>query len=161
TAQVLLAVMASMYAVYHGPEGLAAIAQRAHGHALRLAAGLRAGGVEVVHEHFFDTVFVNVPGRAAQIVAAAREQGVNLRLADADHVGIACDETTTDEHVAAVWRAFGVEGVEEGPAGDALDAVRRETPYLTHPVFHAHRSETAMLRYLRRLQDKDIALDGR
>ncbi|MFC4907293.1 aminomethyl-transferring glycine dehydrogenase [Actinomadura gamaensis] len=159
TAQVLLAVMASMYAVYHGPEGLAAIAQRAHGHAVRLAAGLRAGGVEVVHEHFFDTVFARVPGRAAEVVAAARAQGVNLRLADADHVGIACDETTTGEHVAAVWRAFGVEGVEGVPAGDALEFVRRESPYLTHPVFHAHRSETAMLRYLRRLQDKDIALD--
>ncbi|WP_026416577.1 aminomethyl-transferring glycine dehydrogenase [Actinomadura oligospora] len=159
TAQVLLAVMASMYAVYHGPEGLAAIAQHAHGHAVRLAAGLREGGVEVVHEHFFDTVFARVPGRAAEVVATARALGVNLRLADADHVGIACDETTTGEHVAAVWRAFGVEGVAETPAGDALDSLRRESPYLTHPVFHAHRSETAMLRYLRRLQDKDIALD--
>ncbi|MEV5569817.1 aminomethyl-transferring glycine dehydrogenase [Spirillospora sp. NPDC052269] len=159
TAQVLLAVMASMYAVYHGPEGLAAIAQHAHGQAVTLAAGLREGGVEVVHEHFFDTVLARVPGRAAEVVAAARELGVNLRLADADHVGIACDETTTGEHVAAVWRAFGVEGVAETPAGDALDSLRRESPYLTHPVFHAHRSETAMLRYLRRLQDKDIALD--
>ncbi|RFU38640.1 glycine dehydrogenase (aminomethyl-transferring) [Actinomadura logoneensis] len=171
TAQVLLAVMASMYAVYHGPEGLAAIAQRAHLHAVRLAAGLRAGGVEVVHEHFFDTVLARVPGRAAEVVAAARALGVNLRPVDADHVGIACDETTVDEHVETVWKAFGVEGVPAGapagaaegtaeaPAGDVPAALRRESPYLTHPVFHAHRSETAMLRYLRRLQDKDIALD--
>ncbi|WP_131741914.1 aminomethyl-transferring glycine dehydrogenase [Actinomadura roseirufa] len=159
TAQVLLAVMASMYAVYHGPEGLAAIAQRTHGHAAEIAAGLRGGGVEVVHGAFFDTVLARVPGRAAEIVEAARERGVNLRPSGPDHVAVACDETTLPEHVTAVLEAFGVPAGTTG-AGEALPGgLRRESPYLTHPVFHAHRSETAMLRYLRRLQDKDIALD--
>ncbi|SFO50084.1 glycine dehydrogenase (decarboxylating) alpha subunit /glycine dehydrogenase (decarboxylating) beta subunit [Actinomadura madurae] len=161
TAQVLLAVMASMYAVYHGPEGLAAIAQRTHRRAAEIAAGLRAGGVEVVHAEFFDTVLARVPGRAADVAAAARERGVNLRPDGPDLVGIACDETTLPEHVAAVLGAFGVpEAGEPAEPAEAVPAgLRRESPYLTHPVFHAHRSETAMLRYLRRLQDKDIALD--
>ena len=160
TAQVLLAVMASMYAVYHGPDGLAAIAQRAHRRAAEIAAGLRAGGVEVVHDAFFDTVLARVPGRAAEVVAAARERGINLRHADADHVGVSCDERTVPEHVTAVLEAFGVPAGGAAGAAEAIPAdLRRESPYLTHPVFHAHRSETAMLRYLRRLQDKDIALD--
>ncbi|QKG18967.1 aminomethyl-transferring glycine dehydrogenase [Actinomadura verrucosospora] len=159
TAQVLLAVMASMYAVYHGPEGLAAIAQRTHRRAAEIAAGLRAGGVEVVHGAFFDTVLAKVPGRAAEVVEAARERGINLRPDGADHVAVACDETTLPEHVTAVLEAFGVPA-EVAAAEEAIpDVLRRESPYLTHPVFHAHRSETAMLRYLRRLQDKDIALD--
>ncbi|MER6817893.1 aminomethyl-transferring glycine dehydrogenase [Spirillospora sp. NPDC000708] len=159
TAQVLLAVMASMYAVYHGPEGLAAIAQRTHRRAAEIAAGLRVGGVEVVHGAFFDTVLARVPGRAAEVVAAARERGINLRPSGADHVAVACDETTLPEHVTAVLEAFGVPA-EIGGAEEAIpDGLRRESPYLSHPVFHAHRSETAMLRYLRRLQDKDIALD--
>jgi glycine dehydrogenase len=162
TAQVLLAVIAGMYAVWHGPEGLRAIGQRVHGHATRLAAGLRGGGVEVVHEHFFETVLARVPGRAAAVVRAAAEAGVNLGPVDDDHVRIACDEVTTAEHVAAVWAAFGVD------AGDAVshesyealpaDLVRRSS-YLGHPVFHTHHSETAMLRYLRRLSDRDLALD--
>ncbi|MGI5330824.1 aminomethyl-transferring glycine dehydrogenase [Actinomadura nitritigenes] len=159
TAQVLLAVMASMYAVYHGPEGLAAIAQRTHSRAAEIAAGLRAGGVEVVHGAFFDTVLARVPGRAAEVAGAARERGINLRPSGADHVAVACDETTLPEHVTAVLEAFGVPA-EVGGAEEAIpDGLRRESPYLSHPVFHAHRSETAMLRYLRRLQDKDIALD--
>jgi glycine dehydrogenase len=159
TAQVLLAVMASMYAVYHGPDGLKGIAERVHGQAARLAAGLEALGAEVVHKAFFDTVLVQVPGRVDELVRGARERGVNLRPVDTDHVGISCDEVTTDEHVAEVLRVFGAEDATE-TAGDALPAtLRRESEYLTHPVFHAHRSETAMLRYLRRLQDKDIALD--
>jgi glycine dehydrogenase len=159
TAQVLLAVMAGMYAVYHGPEGLTGIAERVHGRAARLAAGLAALGVEVVHEAFFDTVLARVPGRADEVVRAARERGINLRPVDADHVGISCDETTTDEHVAEVLRAFGGEDAP-AEAGSALPAaLRRESEFLTHPVFHTHRSETSMLRYLRRLQDKDIALD--
>ncbi|MFD0904217.1 aminomethyl-transferring glycine dehydrogenase [Actinomadura sediminis] len=160
TAQVLLAVMASMYAVYHGPEGLAAIAQRAHRRAAEIADGLRRGGVEVVHGAFFDTVLARVPGRAAEVVAAARERGVNLRQDGPDRVGVACDETTLPEHVTAVLEAFGVPAGDAGEVAGAIPAdLRRESPYLTHPVFHAHRSETAMLRYLRRLQDKDIALD--
>ncbi|MGW7006678.1 aminomethyl-transferring glycine dehydrogenase [Streptomyces sp. NPDC054933] len=164
TAQVLLAVMAGMYAVYHGPEGLAAIARRVHRYAAVLAEGLRAGGVEVLHGRFFDTITVRVPGRAAEVVAAARRAGVNLRQVDADLVGIACDETTDRDQLAAVWGAFGV----SGNAVDALDettpdalptGLLREVDYLTHPVFHQHRSETAMLRYLRRLADRDYALD--
>ncbi|MEU8057806.1 aminomethyl-transferring glycine dehydrogenase [Microbispora bryophytorum] len=164
TAQVLLAVMASMYAVYHGPEGLRRIAQRAHRHAAVLAAGLREGGVEVVHDEFFDTVLARVPGRAAEVVAAAAERGVNLRLAGDDHVGVACDEKTTTDHLRAVWAAFGapdlvVEDLDR-VTSDAFPAdLHRTSDFLTHPVFHSHRSETAMLRYLRRLQDKDIALD--
>jgi glycine dehydrogenase len=160
TAQVLLAVIASMYAVYHGPQGLRGIARRVHDAATRLAAGLRAGGVGLAHEHFFDTVTAVVPGRAAEVVAAAEERGVNLRLVDADRVGVSCDETTTGEHVAAVWAAFGVSGPGAGPVESALPAeLCRESAYLTHPVFTAHHSETAMLRYLRRLADKDYALD--
>ncbi|RKS73622.1 glycine dehydrogenase (decarboxylating) alpha subunit /glycine dehydrogenase (decarboxylating) beta subunit [Actinomadura pelletieri DSM 43383] len=158
TAQVLLAVMAGMYAVYHGPEGLAAIAQRTHRRAAEIAAGLRAGGVEIVHDAFFDTVLARVPGRAAQVVAAALDHGINLRPVDADHVGIACDETTLPAHVTAVLAAFGVQAATDTPEA-VPDELRRESPYLTHPVFHAYHSETAMLRYLRRLQDKDIALD--
>jgi glycine dehydrogenase len=164
TAQVLLAVIASMYAVYHGPEGLRDIARRAHRMAAVLAAGLRDGGVEVIADAFFDTILARVPGRAAEVVSAARAVGVDLRQADRDHVGINCAETTTREHLRLVWEAFGV------PAGDAdvldreipdaiPDALRRTSPFLTHPVFSAHRSETALLRYLRMLADKDVALD--
>ncbi|GHA15743.1 aminomethyl-transferring glycine dehydrogenase [Streptomyces echinoruber] len=163
TAQVLLAVMAGMYAVYHGPEGLRTIARRTHRYAAILAEGLRAGGVEVVHGSFFDTVTARVPGRAAEVVAAARDNGVNLRLVDADHVSLACDETTRRAHLDAVWSAFGVEGdveVLDAAAADALpEPLLRDDDYLTHPVFHQHRSETAMLRYLRRLADRDYALD--
>jgi glycine cleavage system P protein (glycine dehydrogenase) len=180
TAQVLLAVMASMYAVYHGPAGLTAIAERVHRHATALAAGLRAARVHVVHEVFFDTVLAHVPAGARAVVAAAVDRGINLRPVDADHVGISCDETTTGRHVAAVLEAFGAAGEPLGDGGHRADGeaavaavasvasvageviparLRRESPFLTHPVFHAHRSETAMLRYLRRLQDKDIALD--
>jgi len=162
TAQVLLAVIAGMYAVYHGPEGLRRIAARVHRHAATLAEGLRRGGVEVVHQEFFDTVLARVPGRAAEIAAAAAERGVNLWQAGADHVSAACDEKTGPAELAAVWAAFGVAelAVDDPAVRDALPAsLARESGYLTHPVFHEHRSETAMLRYLRRLQDKDIALD--
>jgi glycine dehydrogenase len=158
TAQVLLAVIASMYAVYHGPQGLRAIAARVAGRAATLAAGLRTGGVAVAHEAFFDTVTAVVPGRAAGVVAAAERAGINLRLVDADRVAISCDELTTAEHLSTVWAAFGVEGAAEVAA--ALPApLRRTDDYLTHQVFHTHHSETAMLRYLRRLADQDYALD--
>jgi glycine dehydrogenase len=159
TAQVLLAVIASMYAVYHGPDGLRAIARRTHGMAARLAAGLRAGGVEVRDLPFFDTVTASVPGRAEAVVAAASARTINLRLVDADTVGISCDETTVDAHLRAVWDAFGVPAFG-GDADSALPAaLTRTSDFLTHPVFSSHRSETAMLRYLRRLADKDYALD--
>ena len=162
TAQVLLAVMASMYAVYHGPSGLRGIAARTHRMAATLVAGLGGTGATVETAAYFDTVTVRVPGRAAQVVAAAAERGVNLRAVDADRVAIACDETTTLDHLQGVWAAFGRSDVDV----DNLDvatavptALRRTSDYLTHPVFHAHRSETAMLRYLRSLADKDYALD--
>jgi glycine dehydrogenase len=162
TAQVLLAVTASMYAVYHGPDGLAAIGRRVHRYAAILAEGLRRGGVEVVHDAFFDTVLARVPGQAAEVVVAAVERGVNLWHRDADHVGISCDETTAAAHLTAVWAAFGVSAdvaaldAELPASGFAL---ARTSRYLDHPVFHAHRSETAMMRYLRRLSDADYALD--
>jgi glycine dehydrogenase len=165
TAQVLLAVIASMYAVYHGPDGLRAIATRVNRMAAVLAHGLRElPGVHLAAENFFDTVLVTVPGRAAEIVTAARENGVNLRLVDDDQVGISCDETTTRAHLSSVLAAFGASDVDI----DAVDATAPETlpadlvrtsEYLTHPVFHAHRSETSLLRYLRALSDKDVALD--
>ena len=163
TAQVLLAVVASMYAVYHGPEGLRAIAQRTHRYAAVLAAALRDGGVEVAHEAFFDTVTARVPGRAEAVVDAAREAGVHLRLVDGDTVGVSTSETTRREHLDVVLAAFGVEAdVEEldTRVGEDLPAgLRRQSPYLTHEVFNSHRSETSMLRYLRRLSARDYALD--
>ncbi|MEV6701238.1 aminomethyl-transferring glycine dehydrogenase [Streptomyces sp. NPDC051453] len=163
TAQVLLAVMAGMYAVYHGPDGLKAIARRTHRFATLLAEGLKAGGVEVAHGAYFDTLTVKVAGRAADVVSAAREGGVNLHLVDADHVSISCDETTTRTQLGAVWTAFGVEADVDALDAAAVDTLPegllRGDDYLTHPVFHAHRSETSMLRYLRKLADRDYALD--
>ncbi|KAA1399371.1 aminomethyl-transferring glycine dehydrogenase [Aeromicrobium ginsengisoli] len=158
TAQVLLAVAASMYAVYHGPEGLREIAREVNGSARLLAAGLRAGGVDVAEGGFFDTVVAQVPGEAAGIVAKAREAGVHLRLVDADHVGITTNETTTGAHLDAVWNAFGVAGVDEAPESLPAELLRTDE-ILTHPVFHEHHSETQMLRYLRKLSDRDYALD--
>ncbi len=186
TAQALLAVVAAMYAVYHGPAGLRAIAERVHGRALWLADGLRAVGADVEHAVFFDTVRAGVPGRARAVVAAAAARGIDLWAPDDDHVQVACDETTTVEHlrevVAGVAEALGTEpgawaataddvASVGGPAGSDAPVLagaaaadlpawaRRTTDYLTHPVFHTHRSETAMLRYLRLLADRDLALD--
>ncbi|HME46960.1 aminomethyl-transferring glycine dehydrogenase [Mycobacterium sp.] len=156
TAQVLLAVLAAMYASYHGAEGLTSIARRVHGHARSLATGLSTAGVEVVHRAFFDTVLARVPGQAADVVAAAKERGINIWLVDADHASVSCDEVTTDEHVARVLEAFGA-----APVGDfgALDIETRTAEFLTHPAFTRYRTETEMMRYLRTLADKDIALD--
>ncbi len=159
TAQVLLAVMASMYAVYHGPDGLRRIAGRIHTDAVLLAAALRDGGLTVEHEHFFDTVRVAVPGRAAAVLAAARERGINLWADGDDAVQISVGESTTPEHLSAVLAAFGAAADLGEPATILPGWATRTTDYLTHPVFHAHRSETAMLRYLRRLSDMDLALD--
>jgi glycine dehydrogenase len=170
TAQVLLAVMASMYAVYHGPAGLRRIARRVAGQAASLAAALRAGGVDVVHDRFFDTVLARVPGRAGAIVDAAEAAGVLLRRVDDDHVGVSCDETTTADVLDRVGKAFGVSGAGEAArtagetgagagAGAVPSVLARTSGFLTHPVFNTHRSETSMLRYLRRLSDADYALD--
>jgi len=151
TAQVLLAVIAGMYAAYHGPDGLAAIARRVHGKAAALAATLRAQGLAADSAAFFDTVAVRgLPGGAAAAAERARRAGYNVYRADPDTVQIACDETTTDGHLREVAAALAgrppgqvnlAEGREGIPAG-----LRRTSPYLTHPVFHEHRSETAMLR---------------
>ncbi|HVX42773.1 MAG TPA: aminomethyl-transferring glycine dehydrogenase [Mycobacteriales bacterium] len=161
TAQVLLAVMAGMYAVYHGPDGLRAIAGRVHRHAVALADALRGAGLRVVHERFFDTVTVAVPGRAEEIVATAERYGVNVWPVDTDHVSVACDEKTDAAAVAKVCAAFGAS--PDDAADDTSSAIPEElartSAFLTHPVFHEHHSETAMLRYLRRLSDRDYALD--
>jgi glycine dehydrogenase len=162
TAQVLLAVVASMYAVYHGPEGLRAIAERIKDQARQLGGMLRRAGVEVVHDEYFDTLLTRVPGRAAEVVAAAREEGVHVRLVDEDHVGLSVGETFGPAAFGAVLRAF--DAFEEGPhsvsTGETIPAeLARSTPYLTHEVFSAHRSETQMLRYLRTLSARDYALD--
>jgi glycine dehydrogenase len=157
TAQVLLAVLAAMYASYHGAEGLTAIARRVHGHARALAAGLSAAGVEVVHRRFFDTVLARVPGRAAAALAAAKERGVNIWVVDADHVSVSCDEATTPEHVTAVLAAFGAAGVDNDFDGPHIGD--RTSGFLTHPAFTRYHTETEMMRYLRVLADKDIALD--
>ncbi|NLE80780.1 MAG: aminomethyl-transferring glycine dehydrogenase [Rhodococcus sp.] len=160
TAQVLLAILAAMYASYHGAEGLKAIAERVAQKARGLADALSASGVQVVHENFFDTVLVRAAGKAEAIVAEAAAAGVNLWMVDADHVSIACDEATTDAHLATVLRAFGADRVLSDAAGNALPAGQlRTTDYLQHEAFTKYRTETAMLRYLRSLSDKDIALD--
>jgi glycine dehydrogenase len=158
TAQVLLAVTASMYAVYHGPDGLRAIAEHVRGSAVLLNQTLRAAGVETLHEQIFDTVVARVPGRAADIVAAARATGVHLRMVDADQVGISTNEATTLEHLADVLAAFGVTAEPAADFGYAA-TLHRDDEILTHPVFHEHHSETQMLRYLRKLSDRDYALD--
>jgi glycine dehydrogenase len=159
TAQVLLAVVASMYAVYHGPEGLRAIAQRAAALAHGLADGLRAGGVEVVHPDFFDTVLARVPGRAGEVVDRARESGIWLRHVDDDHVGISLGETAREDQLTSVLGAFGLSGPAPETDNGVPDHLARTTPYLTHEVFADHHSETQMLRYLRRLSARDYALD--
>jgi glycine dehydrogenase len=161
TAQVLLAVIAAMYAAYHGPDGLTAIAERVHRRAAVLAQTLRDEGLRVGAGEFFDTVRVLLPGAAAAAAARAREAGYNLYQDGPDAVQVACDETTTEDQLRAVAAALAGRDVElAAEAPDALPrALRRDSEFLTHPVFHSHRSETAMLRYLRRLADFDIALD--
>lgn len=165
TAQVLLAVMASMYAVYHGPNGLRAIAAEVAAKALTLRDWIVDAGSEVLHEDFFDTIVVSVPGRAGEIVEAARERGFQLWFRDTDSVGISVDETTTVAELHALAQVFG--GPEQpafgfviGPVPASLpESLRREDEFLTHPVFHVHHSETAMMRYLKQLADRDYALD--
>jgi glycine dehydrogenase len=162
TAQVLLAVIASMYAVYHGPEGLTEIARRVHRRAAVLAAGLRQLGFALKSETFFDTITVDVGARRDEIVARATAEKLNFRIGERT-LAIALDETTTVADVEAVWRAFGGKlsyAWIEASAHEALPAeLRRTGRFLTHPVFHAHRSETELLRYMRKLSDRDLALD--
>nr|WP_244289710.1 aminomethyl-transferring glycine dehydrogenase [Frigoribacterium faeni] len=159
TAQVLLAVMASMYAVYHGPWGLRHIASRVHGHTADLAAALADSDLEIENDTFFDTLQVFASGRAEALVSAARERGFLIHLVDADCFRLSFDETTTHDDVVAVAEVLGL----ELPAGDSPsglpDDLLRTSDYLTHPVFRTHRSETSMMRYLKHLADKDYALD--
>ncbi|MYN28351.1 aminomethyl-transferring glycine dehydrogenase [Duganella levis] len=169
TAQVLLAVMASMYAVYHGPQGLQQIAKRVHRLTGVLASNLKTLGYTITNDSWFDTLTINVKN-AEQLHASAHSHGVNLRVIDASHVGISLDETTTREDIALLWTVFShpVGGPAHGPDFDTVEAaversfpeaLQRESAYLTHPVFNRYHSETEMLRYLRSLADKDLALD--
>jgi glycine dehydrogenase len=167
TAQVLLAVIAAMYAVYHGPLGLATIAARIHRLTGVLAAGLKQLGLAVVNDTFFDTLTVATGGRTDDLHAAAVSRGANLRQVDATHVGISFDETTTRKDVKLLWQIFAPAGAAL-PDFDALEptvddaypaALHRRSPFLAHPTFNRYHTETEMMRYLRRLADKDIALD--
>ncbi len=160
TAQVLLAVMASMYAVYHGPEGLRSIARRVHGLARKLASSLRRAGLEVEHPNYFDTLRVSVAdGRARAFVAEAVERGYNLRLLDEASLGVALDETTTEDDLAVLVDLFGATVVAERELDpDPLAAFARRGDILTHPVFRTYHSEHEMLRYLHRLQARDLSL---
>jgi glycine dehydrogenase len=163
TAQVLLAVMAGLYAAYHGPDGLTTIARRVHRLTGILARGLEGAGYGIENAVFFDTITVTAPGRGAELVAAALEHGINIRLVDVDRVGISVDETTTVDDIARLFDAFGV--VELPGELDAHvdtpipEPLVRTSEFLTHPVFNRYHSETEMLRYLRKLADKDVALD--
>ncbi len=167
TAQVLLAVIAALYAIYHGPGGLRRIAERTHRMTAILAEGLRRLGYEIVHDAFFDTLCVRVPGQAGRISARAREAGINLRYVDAGCLGISFDETTKRGDLTTLWRVFATKaerkiGIEEldGAAGECIPpALRRTSGYLSHPVFELYHAETEMLRYLRWLAAKDLALD--
>ncbi|KQW22430.1 glycine dehydrogenase [Afipia sp. Root123D2] len=163
TAQVLLAVIASMYAVYHGPEGLAHIARTVHRRAAVLAQGLRKLGFAPTSDTFFDTVTVKAdPAQQKATIARALGETINLRH-DENTISIALDETTTPSIVEAVWRAFGGKLVYADVEKESRDALppelARASDFLTHPVFHSHRSETELLRYMRKLSDRDLALD--
>ncbi|MGR3454390.1 aminomethyl-transferring glycine dehydrogenase [Pseudooceanicola sp.] len=161
TAQALLAVMASMYAVFHGPKGLKGIAQRVHARTVDMAEGLRAAGFDVFPRRVFDTVTVEVGPFQGAILKSAREEGINLRRVGETRIGISLDECTTPAVVEAVWRAFGVTDRRAAaePSYDLPEKLVRETPYLTHEIFHMNRAETEMMRYMRRLADRDLALD--
>ena len=165
TAQVLLAVMASMYAVYHGPEGLTAIARGVHAQATAVARRLGDAGFDLIHDTWFDTLTIRTPGQAAEITERARQAGLNLRRLDGDRLGLAFDETT-EPVLSRLLAAFGIDTdpadlAEAAAAGNGgvPAAEARTSEFLSHPVFHDHRSETEMLRYLRGLADKDVALD--
>lgn len=167
TAQVLLAVIAGFYAVYHGPEGLRLIAGRVHRYAQILAAGLSQLGHEVVNRRYFDTLVVRVPNRAKRFIALVADAGINLRSIDDDHIGIALDETTTRKNLRELWQIFSSPSSEfpdinrlNTEIEDCIPAdLLRSDAILQHPVFNLYRSETEMMRYMRRLARRDIALD--
>ncbi|MFC2303119.1 MAG: aminomethyl-transferring glycine dehydrogenase [Rothia aeria] len=160
TAQALLAIVAGAYAMYHGPEGLRAIAERLHTNAARVATALQKAGYGIVHKNFFDTVVVEAPGAADELVAKALNAGVNIRRFDANRVGISVGESHDDAVLGRLVKALGGElPAEADPAFGIPDVLLRTDDYMQHPIFHKYRSETEMMRYLRRLSDKDLALD--
>ena len=160
TAQALLAIVAGAYAMYHGPEGLRAIAERLHTNAARVATALQKAGYGIAHKNFFDTVVVEAPGAADELVAKALNAGVNIRRFDANRVGISVGESHDDAVLGRLVKALGGElPAEADPAFGIPDALLRTDDYMQHPIFHKYRSETEMMRYLRRLSDKDLALD--
>jgi len=165
TAQVLLAVIAGMYAVYHGPEGLQRIAQRVHLLTSVLAEGLRLNGMVPTNKHWFDTLTLHTGSRTDAIIKAAAEREINLRQIDAEHVGLSIDETTGTEDIIALWEillgenSLDLDALAAEVAAALPDDLIRTDEFLTHPTFNSFHSETEMLRYLRKLADKDIALD--
>ncbi|MGB1154077.1 MAG: aminomethyl-transferring glycine dehydrogenase, partial [Paracoccaceae bacterium] len=161
TAQALLAVMASFYAVFHGPEGLKAIAQRIHRKTVRLAKGLEEAGFKIEPEAFFDTITVDVGLLQNSVMQAAVKEGINLRAVGKTKVGITLDERSRRSTTEAVWRAFGITRADDNLTPDyrVPPALHRRTSYLNHDVFHMNRAETEMMRYMRRLADRDLALD--
>ncbi|OWU71659.1 aminomethyl-transferring glycine dehydrogenase [Marinibacterium profundimaris] len=161
TAQALLAVMAGFYAVFHGPEGLKAIAQRIHRKTVRLARGLEEKGFKVEPENFFDTFTVDVGPLQEAVMKSAVDEGINLRRVGSTKVGISLDERTRPETLKQVWRAFGITDRDPGVTAEYRmpDPLLRTSDYLTHPIFHMNRAETEMMRYMRRLSDRDLALD--
>ena len=161
TAQALLAVMASMYAVFHGPEGLKAIAQRIHRKTVRLVKGLESLGYAVEPKEFFDTITVEVGAVQGAILKSAESQGINLRPVGKTKIGITYDERATRAHTEAIWRAFGLDRKDDDLTHEYRlpESLVRTSEYLTHPVFHMNRAESEMTRYMRRLADRDLALD--
>jgi len=167
TSQVLLAVLAGLYAVYHGPDRLRSVARKVHRMTRILAEGLKRLGFDIETEAFFDTLTVVVPGRARSIAASARERNINLRIVDGDRLGISLDETTRRKNITTLWTVFStkagdtldIDAMDEAAGEGFPEKLIRTTPYLSHPVFHLYHGETEMMRYLRRLAAKDIALD--
>ncbi|MEO1733284.1 MAG: aminomethyl-transferring glycine dehydrogenase [Pseudomonadota bacterium] len=161
TAQALLAVMASFYAVFHGPEGLRAIAQRIHRKTARLREGLLRAGFVVQPAAFFDTITVEVGPLQAAVMKSAVDEGINLRAVGTTKIGVTLDERTRPATIEAVWRAFGIDRKDKDytPHYNLPEHLIRDSAYLTHPIFHMNRAETEMMRYMRRLADRDLALD--
>lgn len=159
TAQALLAIVAGAYAMYHGPEGMRAIANRLHTNAARVATALKAAGYGIAHDTFFDTVVVEAAGRADELVAKALEAGVNIRRFDENRVGISVGESHGEELLKSLVEALGGTLGEADAQYDLPAELLRTDDYMQHPIFHKYRSETEMMRYLRHLADKDLALD--
>jgi glycine dehydrogenase len=160
TAQVLPAILASFYAVYHGPDGLRKIAEAVHSKAAALAGALREAGVRLAHEHFFDTLTLEVPEGAQRILERAEALGINLRMVDRDHIALSCDETTTNKELLLVAEVFGAKPEAlKAKEGSIPKQLERRSPYLTQAVFNRYHSELSLLRYIRRLGDRDLAMD--